>query len=300
MIRHRIPMGPISLFLVVAILLPLASSLAVPPINLRLSNSAAPIRAKNENIFQSRHRVAPIPRKSPNNSPHVASGSSSTSLRNDLRDEIERAAQRRAYDNRSKGGGTGETVGGAVIGGLLGGPFGALFGAQIGASFGAKSQLDKARQDEMKRKGLSTEMLDQATEIGVALQQSVEGLRATQESVDTSQKLAKVLDGREKSIYEKAKIAMSSGDEEGARTLLLERETVKEKLLKVLKSVADDRKRLAMMESNVEALETRALEIESLLRRSVGAASLQDSGGGAGFSLEPEDPLLKKFRDLGM
>lgn len=223
-----------------------------------------------------------------------------TLLRNDnLRDEIEQAAQRRAYENRTRGGGTGETVGGAILGGLLGGPFGALFGAQIGASFGAASQIDKARKDEMKRKGLSPEMLDQATEIGVALKQAVEGLQAIQESVDTSQRLAKSLDRQEQSLYERAKSAIETGDDEGARKLLLERESVKEKLVKILKSVAEERKRAAIMESNVEALEMRGLEIEQLLRRSVGASSMQNSAD-IGFSLEREDPLLQKFRDLGM
>lgn len=151
----------------------------------------------------------------------------------------------------------------------------------------------------MKRKGLTPDMLDQATEIGITLKQAVEGLRATQESVDTSTRLAKNLDGQEKAIYEKAKAAIQSGDEEGARKLLLEREAVKEKLLKYLKSVTEERRRLTMMESNVEALETRALEVESLMRRSVGAASVQN-GADLGLSLDREDPLLKKFRDLGM
>ncbi|KAL7542578.1 hypothetical protein ACHAWF_007205 [Thalassiosira exigua] len=248
-----------------------AASLAVvPPASLRLRHAAAAAEARR-----------------------------SSCLRNDLRDEIERAAQRRAYEERAKGGGIGATAGGAVLGGLLGGPFGALFGAQMGASVGAASQLDQARKDEMRRKGLTPEMLDQATEVGVALKQAVEGLRATRESVETSQTLAKTLDRQEKSIYERAKTAMSNGDEEGARKLLLEREAVREKLLKILKSVAEERKRLALMESNVEALETRGLEIESLLRRNIGAASLQNSAD-FGLSLEPEDPLLRKFRDLGM
>ena len=220
-------------------------------------------------------------------------------LHNDLRDEIEKQAQRRAYERQSQGGGTGSTLGGAVLGGLLGGPFGALFGAQIGASLGAASTLDKARKDEMKRKGLTPEMLEQATDIGVALRQAVEGLRATKESVETSQQLAKTLDRKEKALYDRAKSAISSGEEDVARRLLLERESVREKLLKVLTAVAEDRKRLIKLESNVEALETRGLEIESLLRRSLGAASMQDSAS-FGLSLEPEDPLLKKFRDLGM
>lgn len=182
---------------------------------------------------------------------------------------------------------------------MLGGPFGALFGAQIGASFGAASQLEKARKQELERKGLTPEMLEQANEIGMALQQAVEGLRATQDSVDTSQRLAKALDKQQDSIYDKAKTAMASNDEEGARKFLLERTRIKEKLLKVLQSLTEEKKRLEMMKSNVESLETRGLEIESLLRRSVGASSLQSSAD-IGLSLEREDPLLQKFRDLGM
>ena len=219
----------------------------------------------------------------------------------DLRDEIERSAQRRAYADRSRGGGTGEAVGGAILGGLLGGPFGALFGAQIGRSFGAASTMDRAREEEMKRRGLTPDMLESATEIGAALGQAMQGLSAIRESVETSQRLARNLDMQEKSLYDRAMSAITSGDEESARRLLLERESVKEKLLKVLTSVSEDRKRIAIMEGNVEALEARGLEIESLLRRSVGASSLRDSAEvGLGLSLEPEDPLLRKFRDLGM
>ena len=171
--------------------------------------------------------------------------------------------------------------------------------AQIGASFGAASQLEKARKEELQRKGLTPEMLEQANEVGLALQQAIEGLRATQDSVDTSQRLAKALDTQQESIYDKAKTAMASNDEELARKLLLERTRIKEKLLKVLQSLTEEKKRLEMMKSNVESLETRGLEIESLLRRSVGASSLQSSAD-IGLSLEREDPLLQKFRDLGM
>lgn len=266
-------------------LLPRTNSLTIP------SNPTARLGTSNRSPSSSRfrHRTA---RSSP---------TTTSFLRNDLRDDIEKSAQRRAYENRSRGGGTGEAVGGAILGGMLGGPFGALFGAQIGASFGATSQLDKARREEMARKGLTPDMLEQANDVGAALRQAVEGLSAARESFETSQRLARTLDAQEKSQYERAKSAISSGDEEAARRSLLERESTKEKLLKVLKSVSEDRKRLAIMESNVEALETRGLEIESLLRRSVGAASMQGSANmNIGLSLEPEDPLLRKFRDLGM
>jgi len=228
-------------------------------------------------------------------------GASSTLLKNDLRNEIERKAQQRAYENRARGDGIGSAAAGAAFGLLLGGPFGALFGAQIGSSLGAARTVDKARMEEMKRKGITPDMLEMAENVGVALEQAVDGLRATQNSVETSQKLAKTLDRQSESLYERATNAIKSGDEETARKLLLERESVKEKLLKILKSIAEDRRRMLVMESNVDALETRALEIESLLRRSVGASSLQDTASlGLSLELEPEDPLLKKFRDLGM
>ena len=222
-----------------------------------------------------------------------------SALRNDLQDEIERAAQRRAYEERAQGGGTGNAIGGAVIGGLFGGPFGALFGAQVGASLGGASTLDKARKEEMRRRGITPEMLEQANEIGRVLSQAVDGLRATEESYETSMRLAKSLNQQNEQIYDKAKAAMQNGDEDGARRLLLERERIKEKLVKVLKTVTEEQKRLELQRSNVEALETRALEVESLLRRSVGASAMQGSVD-LGMSLEAEDPLLRKFKDLGM
>src|SRR5210317_919729 len=130
---------------------------------------------------------------------------SKTALRNDIKDEIERAAQIKAYEKRARGGGTGEFAAGAILGGILGGPFGALFGAQIGSQIGTAQTVNKARMEEMERKGITPEMLEQATEIGKILEQAVEGLRATQESVDTSQRLAKTLDQQSDSIYERAK-----------------------------------------------------------------------------------------------
>ena len=148
---------------------------------------------------------------------------SGSALRNDLQDEIERAAQRRAYEDQAQGGGTGNAIGGAVIGGLFGGPFGALFGAQVGASLGGASTLDKARKEEMRRRGITPEMLEQANEVGRVLSQAVDGLRATEDSYETSMRLAKSLNLQNESIYDKAKAAMQNGDEDGARRLLLER-----------------------------------------------------------------------------
>ena len=133
----------------------------------------------------------------------------------------------------------------------------------------------------------------------MALNQAIAGLRVNRNSVETSKRLAKLLDSQEQTLYERAKSAIESGDEDGARKLLLERTSVKEKLLKVLQSIAEDNRRIATMESNVSALETRGLELEALLRRTVGASALQNSDS-IGLSLQSEDPLLKKFRDLGI
>ena len=51
------------------------------------------------------------------------------------------------------------------------------------------------------------------------------------------------------------------------------------------------------MEENAAGLERRAMEIEALLQRSVGASAMQNSDT---LSLSDSDPLLRKFKDLGI
>jgi hypothetical protein len=68
---------------------------------------------------------------------------------------------------------------------------------------------------------------------------------------------------------------------------------------------AEEKKRLEKMEQNVKAIERRAMEVDSLLRRTVGAKAIQetaatDSMVGISFSLTAEAPLTQKFRDLGI
>ena len=150
---------------------------------------------------------------------------------------------------------------GAILGGLVAGPFGLLFGAQIGANLGAKNAINKARQEELERMGITQEMLDAATECGLALEQSMEGLRATKESLETQQRLAKRLDSDANAIYEKASLALKEGNEDGARKLLLERNEIQNKLKKVLQMCAEEKRRYSTMEENVAAIERRAIEI---------------------------------------
>lgn len=176
---------------------------------------------------------------------------------------------------------------------------GALFGAQIGASFGARNALGRARDDEMQRLGITQDMLDAAEDCGLALQQAMEGLKASKASLETQQSLARHLEREITDLYEKAKRALASGDEEGARSILLQRTTQEDKLKKILKLCIDDKQRVEAMEGNVAALERRALEVESLLQRTVGAKARQDSAFDD-LSLSSEDPLLQKFRDMGI
>ena len=176
---------------------------------------------------------------------------------------------------------------------------GALFGASIGSNIGAKNALDRARKEEMERLGISSDMLEAANDIGLTLQESSEGLKATQDSLATQQTLARRLDREATELYEKAKAALAENKEEDARELLLKRTQVQDKLKQALTFCAEERKRLERMEENVKKLEQRAMEIDSLLRRSVGAKAVQKSED-YGLALSNEDPLLQKFRDLGI
>ena len=174
-----------------------------------------------------------------------------------------------------------------------------LFGAQIGANMGARKAIDRARKEEMEKLGITQDMLDAAEEVGLALEQSSEGLSASRASLETQQALARRLESDSDELLRKAKEAIASGDEEGARALLLRRHDDQEKLVKVLKFCSEERKRVKIMEENVEALERRALEVQSLLQRTMGAKARENSSIGD-LSLSSEDPLLQKFKDLGI
>mmetsp|Transcript_41322 Transcript_41322/g.46967 ORF Transcript_41322/g.46967 Transcript_41322/m.46967 type:complete len:282 (-) Transcript_41322:263-1108(-) len=241
-----------------------------------------------------------------NSNLHVRQSSCwSTALRGDKfnRDIDEKSRQRAS----NKGGGS--VAAGAILGGLVGGPFGALFGAAVGGNMGSKNALDRARKEEMEKKGITQEMLDAAEEVGYALEQSMEGMDATKDSLRSQQSLARRLEFDMNNIYDKAKAAMVDGREEDARKLLLQRSKEQDRLKDVLKRCAEEVKRIDVMESNVSALQKRALEIEAILQRAVGAKARQDSADFADrqlplsdtdFSLSREDPLLEKFKDLGI
>lgn len=207
--------------------------------------------------------------------------------------EIDENSRRRAK------GGSGETVAGAILGGLLGGPFGALFGASVGSSFGAQNAASRARQEELRRLGLSQDMLNSAEEVGLALEQCMQGLKQVQENLETQQRLARRLDSDAEELYDKAKAAMANSNEEEARKYLLERERVRNRLKEVLGNCATAKQQVAKMEENAAGLEKRAMEIEALLQRTVGASVMKNTED-MGLSLKDSDPLLSKFKDLGI
>ena len=158
-----------------------------------------------------------------------------------------------------------------------------------------------AKKSEMERLGISQDMLDMAQDVGVSLEKSIEGMKAVRNSLETQQKLARLLDAESSNLYNKAKEAISDSNEELARKLLLERSNVQEKLKKVLINCTEEKGRLQKMEDNISQLERRALEIDMLLRRTVSAKSMQGIADlDLGLSLRSEDPLIQKFKDLGI
>ena len=182
--------------------------------------------------------------------------------------------------------------------------------------------------------GITEDMLTAAREIGSALENANEGLKATQDSLTTQQEFARRLDADAERVYNRAKMALSDKDEDEAKDLLYQRQKINEKLMKSLESCKQEKvstklkyklslcnaplyvhliiiivikiistlqKRLAQMEDNVRSIEERSIEIESLLRRSIGAKSLQESSDQLLLQDDDfEDPLLKKFKDMGI
>jgi len=159
--------------------------------------------------------------------------------------------------------------------------------------------LDRARNEEMERMGITEEMLDAARDIGQALESSMEGLQASRSSLESQQAFARKLDSLANELYERAKTALTQSKEDDARKYLLERTSVFDKLKQVLKQCEEEKRRCTQMEKNVLLLEERAMEINSLLRKSVSAKAVQQAND-LGLGLRDDDPLLRKFRDQGI
>jgi phage shock protein A len=134
----------------------------------------------------------------------------------------------------------------------------------------------------------------------LALEQSLEGLKASRDSLETQQSLARRLDADAEDLHNRAKYAITESREEDARKYLLDRTNVQGKLKKVLKQCVDEKRRVEQMESNVLVLEQRAMEVDALLRRTIGAKAMSRDSSSIGLSMPMDDPLLRKFRDLGI
>uniref|UniRef100_A0A7S2SGT9 Uncharacterized protein n=1 Tax=Eucampia antarctica TaxID=49252 RepID=A0A7S2SGT9_9STRA len=224
--------------------------------------------------------------------------SSVTWVRRRLDEEWDDLAERRALEGKSSknNSGVGETAAGAIMGGLLLGPFGALWGASVGANFGAKNSYEQAKKEELRKMGLSDDILEMARDVAMSLETSERGLLSCEDSLQTMQSIARTQDNQCQTLYEQAKELLQN-DEETARTKLLERTQIQDKMKQTLQKCVDEKRRVVQMRDNIEKLQERAAEIQSLVSRTVQANTSMPNND---LSLSKEDPLLAKFRDAGI
>ena len=221
-------------------------------------------------------------------------------------EEWEDLAEQRALEKRqrkgSSGDGLGETAAGAVLGGLLLGPFGALWGASVGANFGSSRSYERAKKEELQRMGLNDDILEMARDVAMSLETSERGLNACQDSLRTLQQLATTQENRCQTLHAQAKdFLVVKNDEEAARSKLLERTQLQDKLKQTLIKCAQEKKRVEQMRDNVDKLKERAAEIQALVSRTVSAKTTSNTNiNTSSLSLSNEDPLLAKFKDAGI
>jgi len=193
-------------------------------------------------------------------------------------------------------------LGGAVLGGLLAGPFGALWGAQIGGSMGANARVRKEEEDALERMGLDRATMDAAQTCAAELVEAERSLKLVEQAASSQQALLGTLDEAMASAYSAAESALGAGDEVGARSRLEERQALKGKWALAEAQWREAEARVASMRSNVASLAERASRIEAAISRTVTSAASREGRSAppsaAPLEMEPEDPLLRKFRDL--
>jgi len=205
----------------------------------------------------------------------------------------------------------GGAVGGAVLGGLLLGPFGAILGGQFGANFGAESKQARQADAALRRKGITPEIAAAVQECAEGLRDAEEALRTTRDVFTAQLQDAAALDAEVSELYNMASAAVQSGNDDAARRHLAERKRVQVRLddAKVLASEAKGR--MVRVEQSVASLATQARRLEGVLKSNMAdaaetnaaAAAAKFEGTGDAYSsspgsLEDEDPLERKFREL--
>lgn len=184
---------------------------------------------------------------------------------------------------------------GAVLGGLVAGPFGALWGAQIGGNMGANNRAKKEAQQRLDRMGLSKEVLDAARACASDIEEAEESLKLVRRAEASQRGLLTTFERQAAVAYEAAEAALRSGDEAQARTHLEERARLKPKITAANSELQSATNRVAVLEADCDTLREQAAKIEAMVGRSVSASAEARSSS---LALEPEDPLLAKFKEL--
>lgn len=156
------------------------------------------------------------------------------------------------------------------------------------------------------------------------VQECAEGLRDAEEALRTAKESyamqledAASLDKEADDLYELASTAVQAGDDDAARGHLTERKRVQARLDDAKLAASQAKGRVERVEQTLEMLATQARRLEGILKTNMaeaaevnaaetaarlGASDLGGGGGGSGdlssSSLELEDPLEKKFREL--
>lgn len=127
-------------------------------------------------------------------------------------------------------------------------------------------------------------------------------LKLVEQAASSQQALLGTLDEAMASAYSAAESALGAGDEVGARSRLEERQALKGKRALAEAQWREAEARVASMRSNVASLAERASRIEAAISRTVTSAASREGRSAppsaAPLEMEPEDPLLRKFRDL--
>ena len=189
---------------------------------------------------------------------------------------------------------------GAFLGGFFGGPLGMMVGASLGGNLGGTMAERREAKRRLAEVGVDEDVVDQIAAAAKDLDEASQSRTYVDSALSSAASFAATLERDRDAAQKAAEGAVSSGDDDAARTYIKARLALDERVTVAKAEAADAQRRLSNLDADVAILRQRCDDLDFLLARRVVATARGERTpfDVDGASSRADDALLARFKNL--